>query len=485
MCTVKSFAASSSDKLTSAALEQFRAARQSADRFHAYFNEDSAVHESDKVASNDPPGNQRPTRVRWLIFGLACAISWLLYLHRYAWGVLKPALKEEYPGLSDLKLGYLDSLFSLTYAVGQVPGGMAGDLFGPRRVLSLLIVLWSAAVAGIAGTTSPIGLGAMRGFFGLAQAGAYPNLSKVTHSWFPMSIRTSVQGVIASLSGRAGGACASLVVATLLMGTLGLGWRAALLTISAAGILLGAAFWLLFRNRPAEHPWANAAEQKEVDAGELPIATSARPKLSLGAANLLTMGAMLAYSFFSSFVDQFFVNWLPLFLKEGKGLSQAEMGVFASLPLWGGAVGGAAGGVLNDFLIRRTGHRRWARTGVALTGKALAAVLLAASVGLADGRAVAVMLMLCKFFGDWSVSSQWGAITDLGGRAAGTVFGIVNMVGALAGVLANPLIGQVKQDYGWGLLFYLLGALFLAAALSWLFIDTDRRLVTHEEAAIA
>ena len=52
--------------------------------------EDSAVHEPEKTASNNPPSNQRPTQVRWLIFGLACAVSWLLYLHRYAWGAIKP-----------------------------------------------------------------------------------------------------------------------------------------------------------------------------------------------------------------------------------------------------------------------------------------------------------------------------------------------------------------------------------------------------------
>ncbi len=48
------------------------------------------MHEPEKTASNNPPSNQRPTQVRWLIFGLACAVSWLLYLHRYAWGAIKP-----------------------------------------------------------------------------------------------------------------------------------------------------------------------------------------------------------------------------------------------------------------------------------------------------------------------------------------------------------------------------------------------------------
>ena len=42
----------------------------------------------------DTPPAERPTRVRWLIFGLACAVSWLLYLHRYAWGVIRPAIKD-------------------------------------------------------------------------------------------------------------------------------------------------------------------------------------------------------------------------------------------------------------------------------------------------------------------------------------------------------------------------------------------------------
>ena len=73
--------------------------------------------------------NSAPTRVRWLIFGLACLASFINYVHRYSWGVAKPYLRDEYQ-LSDLDLGWLDSAFSLTYAFGQFPGGLAGDIFG-------------------------------------------------------------------------------------------------------------------------------------------------------------------------------------------------------------------------------------------------------------------------------------------------------------------------------------------------------------------
>jgi hypothetical protein len=59
------------------------------------------------VTGNTEPNpflKPQPTQVRWLIFGLACAVSWLLYLHRYSWGVIRPALKREFPELTDTQL---------------------------------------------------------------------------------------------------------------------------------------------------------------------------------------------------------------------------------------------------------------------------------------------------------------------------------------------------------------------------------------------
>ena len=78
--------------------------------------------------------NASPTRVRWLVFVLACATSWLLYVHRYAWGVIKADLKAEY-GFTDTQLGWLDSAFSATYALFQIPCGHMGDVLGPALAL--------------------------------------------------------------------------------------------------------------------------------------------------------------------------------------------------------------------------------------------------------------------------------------------------------------------------------------------------------------
>lgn len=421
-----------------------------------------------------------PTSVRWLIFGLACFASWLLYLHRYAWGVIKSDFRADFPQFTDSEIGWLDSAFLATYAIGQIPGGMAGDRFGPRLVLSAMIFAWSLASVAVAWAGGFWPLVGARAVFGIAQAGAYPVLSKMTRTWFPLATRTAVQGVVTAM-GRVGAACAPPIVAAGLMATFGLSWQTTLLVISVPGIALAVLWWLVVRDSPRVHPWTNAAERKLLDHdAHLPATTDRHkgPALRLTGASLGSLAMLLVYAFTSTFQDQFYVYWLPSFLREGKHLDNTMMGLFAPLPLLGGAVGGIFGGVLNDALIRGWGNRRWARSTVAFTGKGTAALLVLASLTVEDGRLAMVVLLLARVFSDWSLPTQWGTITDMGGRAAGTLFGLVNMVGVIGGVTAGPIFGVLKESYGWDGQFFGVAAMCALAATSWLFIDCTRRLVS-------
>jgi sugar phosphate permease len=174
------------------------------------------------------------------------------------------------------------------------------------------------------------------------------------------------------------------------------------------------------------------------------------------------------------------VFWIPSFLIEGKGLTDTQMGLFAPLPLLGGALGGVVGGMLNDLLIRITGKRRIARSSVAFTGKLLAAGLIALSIPVPDGRLVMLILLACKFFGDWSLPTQWGTVTDISGNAAASIFAVVNTAGSIGAFAAGPAMGYLKQYHGWEGLFLGVAGVYLAAALTWLFIDCTRRLARLE-----
>ena len=59
--------------------------------------------------------------------------------------------------------------------------------------------------------------------------------------------------------------------------------------------------------------------------------------------------------------DVAFVSLIGTYFLRGRGFNIAQTGLLASLPLWGGALGGIAGGWLNDRAIAWTGSRRWSR----------------------------------------------------------------------------------------------------------------------------
>src|SRR6476661_4420710 len=88
----------------------------------------------------------KPTNVRWAVFGLACGTSWLLYLHRYTFALIKPELALEWE-LDKVQLGLLDSAFSLCSTVFQFPLGVTADLLGVRFVLTGLILIWCLGLA--------------------------------------------------------------------------------------------------------------------------------------------------------------------------------------------------------------------------------------------------------------------------------------------------------------------------------------------------
>jgi sugar phosphate permease len=432
--------------------------------------------------------NARPTNIRWLVFALSCGMSFLLYVHRYTWGIIKAEVESEFHW-DKSTLGWLDSAFMFSYSGGQIPGGMLGDWFGPRVVLSAMLLLWSLSMGAMALARGFTSMTTARVLFGLAQAGCYPNLNKITKVWFPLSERTTVQGWVASFFGRMGGAVSFILLGTVMLGTWHFSWRTAVGWLTGLGCLFTVAFYLLFRNTPRSHPWANPAEAELITSGD---ATATDATRSLIDWRLVLRSpivwALLFQQFTCAFVDNFFSNWLPLYLKEAKGIQTVSGGWMSALPLVGGALGGLmAGGLLQGWLIKTTGNRRWSRSGIGLVGNLLAGVCLFSSLAFDSAIHIVWMFFALKFFADWAQPACWGAVTDMGGRNAASLFALVNTSGSLAGFVSGPVMGNTIDFFGksagsgtphnpagWTALLILIGVVYVASALSWLFIDCTR-----------
>jgi MFS transporter, ACS family, glucarate transporter len=422
-----------------------------------------------------PDAAERPTNVRWAVFGLACATSWLLYLHRYTFALIKPELVKEW-GLDKVQLGLLDSAFSLTSTGFQFPLGVAADVLGVRIVLTSLIVLWCVGLGMHAWAPSPRYLWYARATFGVGQSAVYSTLSRMAASWFPESIRTTLQGIAGITAGRLGGMCAYLLFGSLLLGYFHLDWRTAIYVFVTAGFLFAVLLAVVFRNAPRVHPLANAAEVELID-GQRSQPAPSRMTLSqmLGAIRpraLVNLLMLNIQTILSTLADNIYSNWIPLFLAEVHGLNYGRMGIYSSLPLLGGAIAGMIGGMLNDLCIARTGSRRWSRTGIAFVGKGMAALLLFAALAWYQNPYVFCgFLFAVKFFGDWSLATSWGVVTDIGGRATASVFAFNNAVAGIGLIAAPPLFGYLAKHYGWPLVFVTVATTYVLCALSWVAID--------------
>lgn len=446
---------------------------------------DALLPDTLKVAS--PPGPV--SNVRWLIFALACGTSFLLYLHRYTWGAMKYQIADEFK-LTPEQLGLLDGAFNFTYAGGQIPGGMLGDWFGAHFVLTIMIFLWSLSMGTMVFSKTFYHLMASRLLFGLAQAGCYPNVGKATKSWFPPSARTTVQGFITS-SGRVGGAASFFIIGTVMLGYWKLDWQAAMQIFTGAGVVFAVLFFVLFRNTPREHPLANSAEAELISGLDPPAAVGDRAVLNWGQAlRSRNLRAMIVQQFASAYVDNVFQVWIIFYLQQQKHLKITSAGWMGALPLLGGACGGIFGGTLQSFLLKRTGNRRWTRSLVGMTGSSMAALCMVVSTQFDSAAMFIATLVVLKFFADWAQPTIWATVTDIGGRSSASVFAIINTSGSLAGVLAGPLMGGMIQWFsdkpalpgerivptasGWNALFFSLAAIYLTAALCWLFIDCTK-----------
>lgn len=409
---------------------------------------------------------------------MAFATSAMLYLHRYVFAGIKSTLAEEW-GLSNDDLGKLDSAFSACYTLFQFPLAILADVAGVHLVLTGLIVVWCGGLAMMAWAPSAKLMWFGQALLGTGQSAVYACLNRVARIWFPQQVRTTMQGAVGILAGRLGALSSSLVFVSLMLDTLGIPWRTAIWILVAMGVANLLLFATVFRNSPREHPGVNDAEAHLIEGDASPsVDQKPRPPgittllRSLTPRSLLNLIWLSVQNALSTFADNIYSNWIPLFLAQVHGLKFREMGFCWALPLLGGALAGVVGGKLNDLWIARTGSRRWSRAGVAIVGKGLAAVLMFAALQFFDRPYVfCSFLFFIKLFGDWSLASSWGVVSDIGGKATASVFAFSNTVAGISLIVAPRVFGYVSDHHGWRPVFAIVGVTYALCALSWLVID--------------
>ncbi|REE01189.1 MFS transporter [Marinoscillum furvescens] len=389
-------------------------------------------------------------------------LALLLYIDRVCISVAKDAIGSDL-ALSDTAMGWVLSAFALGYATFQTPGGIMSDRLGPRRVLTAIVSFWSVCTALTGAAYSLVTLLIVRFLFGAGEAGAFPGIARAVYSWIPMKERGIVNGINFSGS-RLGAAFALPLVAWMIAG---LGWRVSFFILGGIGIVWALAWYLLFRDRPEDHPAISPAEKKRILDGRQEKEPVVKQTIAMsrlfGAKNMwLAMGQYFA----SNFTFFFALTWLYPHLKSTYSLDSVEAGMFAAVPLIGGAVGNWFSGVLVDRMYQK-GNWALSRSVPAIVGFVLAAGGLLASL-YADGVYEAVIYLTVAILGaDMTLPPSWSFCVDIGKENAGAVSGTMNMagnVGSFLTALAFPYLfawtGSIEPFFYACVVFNLL-AIFL------------------------
>ena len=413
--------------------------------------------------------SSRPTHVRHVVLGLTVAAYMITYMDRQVLATTRPAIMEEL-GISLVAMGWVTFAFRMAYALFQIPGGWLGDTIGARRALTMVVSWWSAFTALTAVAWSAASMIVIQVFFGLGEAGAFPIATRSLSRWMRPTERGFAQGITHAGS-RLGGAITPPIVALAIVPFFG--WRAAFYAFGVLGVVWSAVWFFYYRDTPEEHAGTNDAERELIAGG---IKRKSKGKVPwrqiLSHGNLWVLSVMY---FFYNYNLNVYQDWFPTYLRQSKGMTLAQMGIYASLPLMAGVIGDLAGGWFSDIVLRRTGNVNLARRWVAIAGFVLSAAATVPAV-LAHDPKVSVACYCVAFFGlEWTVGISWAVTLDIGGDYAGSVSAVMNMLGNIGGAVAATVVTYTAARYGWNVPFLMTAGLCLIAAVLYLKIDASRK----------
>jgi len=404
------------------------------------------------------------------VLGFAFALTAITYLDRICISAAAPFIMRDL-SLTALEMSFVFSAFTLAYSLFEVPSGWLGDVRGPHRVLTRIVVWWSlfTMVTGFAqGFRSLV---VIRFLFGAGEAGAFPNMARSLSRWFPLRERGRANGVML-LGSRVGGMI-SVPLALLVMSWWG--WRMSFVVFGLTGVVWAIAWQAWYRDRPEEHPAISSAEVAWIQQDDpTPRAHVPTPWRALFRSRNLYAICGMYFAF--GYGLYFYFTWLPTYLIQELGFSPLAGGAFAALPFFLAGLADVTGGWLTDRLSQRFGLKA-GRCYLGCTAFFTCGVLLFISTLVGGAVAKALLLALALASADFGLSAAWAVSLDIAPDHGGVMTGWMNTFGNLGGLFGPIVVGYaIDRWQSWTIPFYIAAVIYVAGAAAWLFIDPSRTL---------
>lgn len=397
------------------------------------------------------------------------------YIDRGSLAIANTTIRADI-GISATRMGILLSIFSLSYAISQLPMGILLDRFGERLVLGAGMFLWSL---------TQTANGFVRGFasFVCARVGLAVGESpfvvsavKTVNDWFDVRDRATPMGIV-NASTTLGQAIAPPILTVTM---LAFGWRGMFMLIGIPGLLLSIAWFVFYRDRrdvslsEGEMAYLEASGRR----GEL-----FRISFSqwLGLFRLRTVWGMMLGFGGINYTVWLYMSWMPNYLEAEHHVSVAKTGMIAMIPFSCGAVGMLLSGIIADFLVRHGISPIRSHRTLLVIGMTCSAVctLLVQYVPDATGAAFAIGMAL--FFTYLAGNSGWGLVQSIAPHGiVGSVATIQNFGSFVCASFAPVITGWLlDRTHSFHLTLVICSIVSILGALSYLLIVKDPILIAE------
>lgn len=388
------------------------------------------------------------SRYRWVIVSICFLAIIINYLDRSAISYAIIPLKETF-GFTNTDFGIISSAFGTGYLIMTVVGGILVDRYGARKVWPISSIFWSCACALLGLATGFWWFFIFRILLGIAEGPNFPALTRVASDWLPVSerVRAFAVGLAAvPFASVIGAPFISQLIATV-------GWRWMFFILGLLGIIWAILWYITFRDLPEHCSKVSEAErahiQKELDS--IPRHTDSSETQKTTWRFMLLNRELLAnnYAFFAfGYLLFFAITWLPGYLEQMYGINVKQAGWFLVLPWLTATVLLSLGGVLSDYLWKRTHNLRLSRSYIIAICQIISAICLMPVVFHPSLLVALISISLGVGFGMMPNAVFYTLNTDLARDRAATSLGVMNCAFALAGIIAPFLTGFLSTLTG-------------------------------------
>ena len=380
---------------------------------------------------------------------LVVVMHFILFVDRVNLAAAASVMQQDL-GLSNIALGIAFSAFNYAYAPFQLIGGWFADRFGARRTLTACGLTWSITTIVTGAVTGLVSLFAVRLVLGMGEGATLPAVTRALSKW-------------TSLAAPGAGAWAPIVALLITW----FSWRFSFVALGVVSAFWAAAWWWFFHEDPRQHP--------RITRAELAALPAADPAGRIGSGpvpwrRLVPRVAPLMIVYFcQGWTGWLFVTWMPSLLQKNYGLDLKKSSFLYAAMLFCAMIAELLGGVVTDYLLRRTENLQIARSRMIAVSWVLVVAGLVPAILIHDAVVGLTGFTVALFFLGFAIAPLWTATMDIAPNYAGSSSALMNAAGAVAGILSPVAFGWLLERTGsWTTPFaFSVGLLLFAIVMTW------------------